>query len=152
MADYAGAVAAIKARLAAGWTTTPIAQQNEAPPQSPWPPVDGDGRQTSWVYLEVVANDSRLRAAGLPGSQLWLTEGHILVHIFVPLLAGTDLAHGYAVTIGEIFRAKAFYRDEAAGAEVRTWAPRADGGTMDPENGNYFRVTCTVPFEFYYRG
>lgn len=152
MPDYAGAVAAIKTRFATAWTTTPIAYQNEAPPEATWPPVDGSGLPKAWVYLEVIANRTGLRAAGRPGSQFWLTEGHILVHIFVPPLDGTATAHGYAVTIGEIFRAKAFYRDEAAGAEVRTWAPMADGGSADAENGNYFRITVTIPFEFYYRG
>lgn len=152
MADLAGAIAAIKSRFSTNWTTTPIALQNEKPPQQPWPPVDGAGLKRAWVYLEVVPTQSALRAAGMPGSQFWLTEGHILVHIFVPPLDGTATAHGYAVTIGEIFRAKAFYRDEAAGAEVRTWAPVHDGGSQDAENGNYFRVTVTIPFEFYYRG
>lgn len=152
MPDYAGAVAAIKARLAANWSTTPIAGQNEDPPQDPWPPVDGDGKPTAWVYLEVVANGSQQRAWGMPGAQQWLYQGHILVHVFVPAQSGHATAQTYATAIGEIFRSKAFYRDEAAGAEVRTFGPWTDGGAIDPDQGAWFRVTVTCPFEFYYRG
>lgn len=151
MADYAGAVQAIQDRLSANWSTTPIVFQNEVRPD-PWPPIDGEGVPTPWVYCEVIGNASALRGFGLPGDQTWLYLGHVLVHVFVPQGWGTATAHAYAVSIGEIFRSVAFYRDEAAGAEVRTWSPRTDGGSSDADNGNWFRVTCTVPFEFYYRG
>ena len=147
MADYAGAVAAIKQRLSDNWTTTQIAFQNETPGE-PWPPVDVNGSPVAWVYLEVIAATSGLRGVGLPGSQTWLYEGNIFVHVFVPVGTGTVLANQYAVSIGEIFRAKSFYRDESAGAEVRTWSPRMDGGASAAANGNYFRVSCTIPFEF----
>lgn len=152
MPDYAGAVAAIKDRMDDGFTALPVAYQNEAPPQSPWPPVDGAGLAAGWVYFEVIGNGAARRATGRPGSQLWLYEGHILAHVFAPPLVGTAAADAHAVAIGELFRGKAFYRDEAAGAEVRTEAPWQDGGERDPENGNYYRVTTTVPFRFFYRG
>lgn len=152
MADYAGAVEAIQDRFTDAWSVTPVIRQNEAPEDAIWPPVDGNGLQTGWVYLEVIGNGSALRAAGTPGNQVWLTQGHVLIHVYTPLLDGTATAHQRAVAAGEIFRAKSFYRDEAAGAEVRTWAPWADGGEVDAEAGNYFRVTVTVPFDFYHRG
>ncbi len=93
MPDYAGAVAAIKTRLEDNWTTTPIAHQNEAAPETPWTPVDGDGKPTAWVYLEIIGNGSDQRAFGIPGSQLWLYRGHILVHVFVPIQDGSATAH-----------------------------------------------------------
>lgn len=151
MADYAGAVAAIIARLRANWTTTPVQAQNEQPPQEPWPPQDGNGSPTPWVYVEVIGNESSLRGIGLPGNQAWLYLGHVLAHVFVPTGTGTELAHQYAVSIGEIFRAKAFYSDTPPNM-VRTWSPRTDGGGIAADNGNWFRVTMTCPFEFYYQG
>lgn len=148
MADYAGAVAAIRSRLEAGWTTTPIAFQNE-----PFDtPVDANsGNPAPWVFLEVLGNDSELRGVGTPGDHVWRTLGHILVHVFVPVNTGAALAQQYAVTIGELFRAAAFYQD-GNGAAVRTWAPRTDGGGSDADNGNWYRVTMTCPFEFLFRG
>lgn len=151
MADYAGAVAAIRDRLAANWTTTPIAYQNEPfdPPTDP-----NSGALTPWVFLEVLSNDSGLRGAGTPGDNIWITIGHILVHVYVPINSGADLAQHYATTIGEIFRAAGFYSD-GQGAIVRTGidpAPRTDGGGTDADRGNFYRVTMTCGFEFFHRG
>jgi hypothetical protein len=54
MADYAGAVAAMRARFEANWTETAIAFQNEA-----------FGDQTDpWVYFEVITTTSEIRGAG----------------------------------------------------------------------------------------
>jgi hypothetical protein len=152
MADYAGAVAAIKARFVEFWKTgddpkTPISFQNEAFADQTGP----------WVYFEVIGNGSTLRGVGTPGSHVWLYRGLISIHIFVPDGSGPEVAHTLAVTAGEIFRAKQFYND-ALGCCVRTGigpdgeGPRTDGGASDADNGNWWRVTCTVPFEFYYRG
>ena len=147
MADYAGAVAAIRARFEANWTATPIAFQNEAFPD----------QTTPWVYLEVIGNESKLRGAGTPGAHVWLYRGNIFIHVFVPVGYGAADAHAFAVAAGEIFRAKEFYNTDP-GCAVRTGVgpdgegPRTDGGGSDADNGNWWRVTCTIPFEFYYRG
>lgn len=152
MADYAGAVAAIKQRMLDNWTTTPIQFQNAIPDQQPWPPVDPNtGNGIPWVYFEVMGSSSGLRGVGKPGSHVWLYRGIIAAHVFVPINSGTDLAQQYAVTIGEIFRAQGFYND-GNGAIVRTWSPQTDGGGSNADDGNWWRVTCTIPFEFYYRG
>ncbi len=148
MADYAGAVAAIRARLEAGWTTTPIAFQNEAFDA----PVDpNSGNPSPWAFLEVIGTSSDLRGVGVPGSNAWLYEGLIHVHVFVPVNSGAALAHQYAVTIGELFRAASFYADTPPNV-VRTWAPRTDGGGTDADNGNWYRVTMTCEFHYYHRG
>lgn len=148
MGDYAGAVAAIKQRMADNWTTTPVGYQNEPDPQT----MDGNGVPAPWVYFEVIGNTSDLRGMGRPGDHVWLYAGMIAAHVFVPMNTGTDLAQQLAVAIGEIFRAAAFYRDDATGSIVRTWSPRTDGGESGAEDGNWFRVTCRIPFEYLHRG
>lgn len=150
MADYAGAVAAIEARLAANWATTPIRKQNDATPVS-WPPLDGSGNPSPWVQLEVLQNEAGLRAIGVPDSHLWLDRGTIYVHVFVPVSSGLTTAMQYAVQVGEIFRAAAFY-DDGQGSIVRSWAPRVLGADSGSDDGLWFRVTTAIPFEFYYRG
>jgi hypothetical protein len=148
MASYAGAVQAIRDRLVANWTTTPIAHQNK----DFEPPLDDDSNPAPWVALEVIGNGSELRTAGKPGAHDWLYRGHILVHVFVPVNGGAEDAFEYASTIGEIFRAAAFYRDDDAGALIRSWAPQTDGGGISDDKGLWFRVTMTCPFDFYFRG
>ena len=152
MADYAGAVAAIRSRFVTYWVTgsdpkTPIAFQNE----------DFGDQTTPWVYLEIIATDSQLRGAGTPGSLTWLYRGNIFIHVFVPVGYGAADAHAFAVAAGEIFRAKEFY-NSTPGCAVRTGigpdgeGPRTDGGGSDADNGNWWRVTCTVPFQYIHRG
>lgn len=149
MADYAGAVAAMRARFAAGWAETPIAYQNETPQDAdgaaldPWPPAG------PWVYFEVVASQSDIRGAGLPGDNVWLTTGNIFIYVFTPLGYGLPEPLRLAGVAGEIFRAATFYQD-GSGSKVICMAPNVDGGASDADNGNWFRVTCSVPFEFYF--
>jgi hypothetical protein len=152
MADYAGAVAAIRQRLTDNWNTTPIAFQNEAPPQEPWPPIDPvSGNPAPWVMLEVFNTVSEIHAFGAPGDKVWRYLGLIHVHVFVPVNYGAGVATGHAVTIGEIFRGAKFY-DDGAGNYIRSWAPSVDGGGSADDVGNTWRVTMTVPFEFFFRG
>jgi hypothetical protein len=147
MASYAGAVAAIRSRLESNWTETPIRFQNEGFE----PPADPEtGAPAPWVFLEVLGNTSEVRTFGLPGSHEWLYLGHILVHVFVPVYSGVERAQQIASDVGEIFRGAEFYNAEP-GSAVRSWAPRTDGGETSDDEGNWFRVTCTVPFEFLLR-
>lgn len=147
MASYAGAVAAIRSRLEENWTTTWIAFQNEG--QDP-PPDPDTGAPVPWIFLEVLGNTSEIRTFGLPGSHEWLYEGHIVVHVFVPVNSGIELANQYASEVGEIFRAKEFYNAEP-GSAVRSWAPRTEGGETSDDEGNWFELTMTCPFEFLLR-
>lgn len=149
MADYAGAVAAIRQRLIDNWTTTPIALQN-VPPPDPFPPINpATGNPGPWVLLEVVGVNSAVRAAGVPGAQFWLYDGLVLVHVFTPTGSGIDIGQQLAAQIGEIFRNKTFYQD-GSGNEVRTISPRTDGGDKSSDDkGEWWRVTMAVPFEFY---
>lgn len=174
MADYAGAVAAMRARFVAQWKVgsarrTPIAFQNETPSDdngdaiSPWPPVTVDPNDatkkipTPWVYFEIIGNTSSLRGAGKPGDQLWSYLGHIFIHVFVPEGYGVGDAHQLAVDAGEIFRNAQFYTD-GQGRGVRTGigpdgeAIHTEGGGSDADNGNWFRVSTYVPFEYFHRG
>lgn len=150
MADYAGAKAAIRARLETGWTTTRITFQNEQP-ASPWPPVNGDAEIVPWVNLEVVGTGSQIWTFGTEGNRGWRYDGLIYVHVFTPVNTGEAIANQYAVAIGELFRAAKFY-DEDPGSYIRTLSPQVDDGDSGSDDGNWFRVTMTVDFTYWHRG
>lgn len=161
MGSYAAAKAAVRTRLDANWTTTRIAYQNEVP-ASPWPPTTGSAGSMTfapWVFLEISNLPARIHGAGKPGSIVTVTPGFILVHVFVPRGSGDATATQYAETIGEIFRNAKFY-DAGDGCYARSWTPRVDeggpamsSGDIEMANsGNYFRVTMSVPFEYWHRG
>ena len=146
MSDYAGAVAAIKERFVEAWTETPIAFANQDPPQEPWPPASG-----AWIYFEVIGNGSDMRSIGVPGDHMWTYRGNIFAHVFVPVGYGVEEPQRLAVAAGEIFRAATFY-DDGQGSKVVCISPQVDGGGSDADQGNWFRMTATVPFNYYHRG
>lgn len=151
MPDYAGAKAAIRARLVAGWTTTRISFQNEQP-AAPWPPLTANNELAPWVDLEIVGTGSELiGASGKAGNRLWHYYGRIIVHVFVPVGSADADASAYALQIGELFRAAEFY-NETPGFAVRTLAPEIDDGDSGDDDGNWFRVTMSCPFTYWHRG
>lgn len=156
MSDYAGAKAAIKARLVANWTTTRITYENDVP-DSPWPPTVSDANTPDfptlapWVHLDIRSIAAGLKGAGKPGSHISVTDGFIYVHVFVPADTGIAVADQYAVNIGEIFRTKVFY-NAGDGCYVRTWTPRVGDAERGNDDGTYYRVTASIPFEYYHRG
>jgi hypothetical protein len=172
MPDYAGAVAAIKARLVAQWvpiyielapvwtmepiiTTTPIVYVNKQPDQ-PFPPIDpATGNPVPFLVCEVAGIKSTPYTFGNAGNRFFLYDGLILLHILVPIDEGTDRAQELAVLAGEIFRTATFYVD-ANGSYIRTMAPNPpDGGSAaDLEGvqaGSAFRVTVSIPFQYFHR-
>ncbi|RUU29763.1 phage tail terminator-like protein [Mesorhizobium sp. M6A.T.Ce.TU.016.01.1.1] len=150
MADYAGAKAAIKARLEAGWTTTRKTYQNEQPAE-PWPPVDANKVLLPWVNLEIHSTGSQIWTFGTEGNRGWRYDGTIMVHVFAPVGSGDALADQYALAIGELFRAAKFY-DDGLGSYIRTLAPGIDDGGTGDDDGTTFRVTMTVDFTYWHRG
>lgn len=147
MADYAGAEAAIEDKLRTEWTTTPVFFDNE--------PVgdrnDNQGRPTPWVLCEITQTGGDVRGAGQPGNNVWLYDGLITVHVFVPRSSGRRKAREYAWQIGEIFRAKAFYGD-TPGHLIRTWTPRIDAGGTPDDEAQWYRRTVTIDFDYWHTG
>lgn len=152
MPSYAGAKQAIEDRLRERWTTTSIAVSNPTvPQQNAVKKVDDEGDPQPWVYLEISDAGSTQQGVGAPGNQLWVYDGLIGVHVFVPVDSGNLLAAQYADEIGDIFRASRFYAD-TPGFEVRCWAPRTGDQGSGSDDGLWYRVTATIPFTYWHRG
>lgn len=147
-ADLTGALAAIEARLIANWTTSRIVLDQHNPGE-PWPPVDADGIQQPWVFMEILDTDASIIGFGTPTNNTVLDSGIVKFHVMVPKAEGLSRARTHAVAIGEIFRHKQFYADEA-GVAVRTLTPRI-GREASVDDGQWVSMTATVPYEFYHR-
>jgi hypothetical protein len=146
MGDLAGVYDAIKARIEANWTTTDIGYFNEDPPQS----EDSSGAPIPWVLVEFSNTSDGRRGAGTPGQNIWLAEGSVQIHIFVPTGSGASLAYSYAVTLADIFRGASFYT-VTPGEVVRTDGARIGGGDSGSDDGKWFRVTVVVEWRYFYR-
>ncbi len=147
MADYVGALAAIKARVTGNWTTTPLAFSNENMPD----PKDTDGNPVPWVFFEIVSSGSDVVGSGVPGNQVIRYQGLIKCHVFVPTDTGIEVGFTHSVALGDIFKNQVFYND-TDGHYVRTLFPRIDEGTANSDDGLWYSVTATIPFEYWHRG
>ncbi len=147
MPSYAGAKAAIEAQLKANWSDTPIAVMNGRKIEK----TNGSGQSVPWVFFSIEDAGSTQRGAGSPGNNVFVYDGLIAVDVFVPIGTGTAVAASYADRIGEIFRNREFY-NETPGFCVRSWAPRVDSGGDGSDDGLWFRVGMTCPFEYWHRG
>jgi hypothetical protein len=155
-ADFAGALVAIREKFVAEWVDgseprTRVAEVNKDP-AAPWPPRDDEDKLQSYVLIAPQGVGADHPGFGTPGRQVYLYNGLIHIHVFVPVGNGTDHAFALAVAAGEIFRSKMFYSDVTLGCYVRSWTPRVDGGGPGDDDGIWFRVTATIPFEYYHLG
>jgi hypothetical protein len=151
MSDYAGAVAAIKTKFVTDWgSTTRVAFVNQTP-AAPWPPRNGSNALEPWVLLSIEGAGAAHPGFGTPGNQVYLYNGLIYIHVYIPVGNDVAAAQTLAVAAGEIFRAQKLY-DNGDGCYVRTWTPRVDGGGPGSDDGVWFRVTAAVPFEYWHRG
>lgn len=152
MPDYAGAKAAIRAYAAANWTATSrIEDARNKNPAQPWPPVDGAGALVPFVAVEVLSAGPPDERFGLPGASVMTYEGWIKGHVYVPVATQTADAEALAWQFGEMFRNKRLY-NATPDFEVRTLTPYTDAGGDGDDDGVWFRVTATIPFEYWHRG
>lgn len=132
---------AIRARLNANWTATPldrIAWQNEPFAK----PLDDQGNALSFLYVEVFNDTSELTTVGIPGQRRVTQSGRIVAHAFVPLNAGLDTAGTLRGAVASIFEEQFF-------DNVRCWLSREEEGGTTDDTGAYFRTAVTVSFDFY---
>lgn len=132
---------AIRARLNANWTATPLSR-------IAWPnedfakPLDDQGNALSFLYVEVFNDSSELTTVGIPGQRRVTQSGRIVAHAFVPLNAGLDAAGTLRGAVAQIFEEQLF-------DNIRCWLSKEEeGGTAD-DTGAYFRTSVTIQFDFY---
>lgn len=133
---YADIAAAIGQRLAAGWTTTPILNEN----------LDESLIQTSgempdsFIVLEILYLTNDQVDIGDPGHRRYRTRGVIKIHILTPTNKGDGLGLEYADTLAAIFRGKSFSGVICYGATMRGQQEKASA------DGRYWRVTLGIDF------
>lgn len=147
MADFAGAKAAIKAYLAAYWSSFAVVWPNEPKPSL----IGGDGNPVAcWIYGEIAGTKGQIHGVGVPGDHVVVDDGLIQFTAFVPADTGLDVADAQATALGEVFRVKQFF-DAEPGTCIRTWTPSIGADTASAESGMWVGVTVTIPFEFWHR-
>lgn len=147
MASHEEALAAIRSRLMAlRPVDLPVGWPNEVKPAT----TDSSGNPIPWAYAEVAWTSSTIVGVGVPGDQVWVDDGLIIATVYMPDGEGDSIPTRIAKEIGSGFRVKQFY-DAEPGVCIRSWAPRLGDGGRGSDNGMWFAVSVTIPFEFWYR-
>jgi hypothetical protein len=161
MPDYPGATASIEARLTQQWVDgsnnpiTLIVFENKQP-DPPFPPVDPlTSNAAPFLVCEIAGSSGAPYSFGNTGNRFFVYDGLIVLHVLVPIDSGRSRARQLAFNVGEIFRTALFYVD-ANGSYIRTIAPNPpdSGGKAEIEGlqlGPSYRVTVTVPFQYFHR-
>jgi hypothetical protein len=134
---------AIRSYIEAGFTTAPLVWPNEA--------HDLPATPAAFVAIEVQGVSNSIRGVGQPGNRLFIHGGLILANVYVPFSVGSKAGDDLADAIGLLLTR----RDIAAPSVpqvVRTEDPTVHDGELGDEDGNYWRVSVAVPFDFYYFG
>lgn len=127
---YADIESAIRTRLAANWSATPIKYGN-----TPSPAVE-----PPFIYVEIRHTGSRQTSVGTGDSNRRFRQtGLIIIGIYVKKNDGTGLAAQYADTLCDIFRGKTF-----GGVVCSNCYP--DGGRPADDQGNYWMKTLFCEF------
>lgn len=130
MSTFAAIESAIRSRLAAAWTTTPIFYANTSGPKL----------ESSFIYLDVRFVGSEQESIGTGAeNRKYRHRGFIMIGIYTPKNVGSGLSAQYADTLAAIFRGQTF-------GGVVCLAPVADGGRPADDEGNYWLKTLTCEF------
>ena len=120
---------AIESRLAAAWTTTPIRYEN----------VPFGATSSPYVALFVIDGEGQQISLGTPALRRWV--GIIMIQVFVPQDTGTQLAKGYADTIGAIFDRAQFSSGNSGTIRCRVPSIQSIG----IQNG-WHQINVSIPF------
>ncbi len=143
MSSLAPARAAIRAFIETGFTALPMVWPNERAPMNSTP--------TAFVAVEVMGAGNTIKGIGQPGNRLFIHVGVIMAHIFVPFGTGSAAADSHAEALAGLLTRKDIPAPTAP-SMVRTEDASSYDGELGSEDGNYWRVTVSVPFDFYHFG
>ncbi len=131
MTTLAAATSAIRARLAANWTTTAVA----------WPNEKFAAQETPWVAVEIRGSGEEQLSIGAPGANLFRAAATLWLHVFVKRNTSDATALAYAEQLAAIFRGQSF-------SGVLCQAASIYGGDEGSEDGKWWRRSVAVPFDF----
>jgi hypothetical protein len=130
-------VDAVRARLAANWSRTPVFDENSEGST----PVDG----SNFLQVQFPFSTNERVSFGAPGANTYREEGAFRLLLNVQRGSGGVTGRQWADELAALFRGKHF-------DGVETFAPDSASSDDANENGNYFTYAVVVPYRFDYIG
>jgi hypothetical protein len=129
---HSDVVTAVQARLAAGWSHCPVQADLNTGDRLPAAPF--------LTVLYPLSNAVQM-SVGAPGANIWREEGVFLLVLEVERGRGTSDYQPWADELAALFRGKNF-------DGVQTFAPTSSPLGDDNEDGNFFKLSVAVPYQF----
>ena len=139
----APAATAIRERIEANYTATPIRWQNEN-----WGDDNPQNAGDPFIEVEVIGGANSIRSFSSPGDRLFIHPGIVRFYIFAPINTGMTDAMATADALAAFMERAEF--GQATGQTVRTQDFSVYDGVASEESGNYTVLLCSCPFDFYY--
>lgn len=130
------AQAAIRQKVLAEWTATPVSWPNEAfiaPSNAPW------------ILFEIISTGSRANEYGAADKRHRLDFALLWAHVYVPRNTGTDTALALSRQAGSLFDGQMI--DTASAYSRLIFKAHSFGGAEDgDDDGIWFRASVSIPF------
>lgn len=119
---------AVETFLAANWTTTPVAFENDGFQ----PPTNGNGDVLPWILVETNGGlfEQRTIGAGSASTDFWSDNGTLWVHIFVGSGTGSLVAKQYGSALAALFQGLTL----SPNIQFGDISMAASGGSIDGNN------------------
>lgn len=130
--DWPAAVSAIRDRIAAGWTVTPVEWENEA-----FTPPAG----MPWISVSVVEVDGDVAGIRRPGDHRLRIHGMIRVEVLTPVGTGTSGADSLIADFVALFRLQTFN-------EIRAHMPDPAVSPGASDDGLWWITETRIPFYY----
>lgn len=142
------AITAIKAYVAANFTSLPVRWQNEPFADGTYELPASGGVPSTFVEAEIIGGRNAIAAFSAPGNRVFIHPGILRFYVVVPQGTGIDGAIASADLLAAAMERKEF--GQSGSQTVRT----GDFSTYDDvasyEDGNRFVLLASCPFEFFY--
>lgn len=130
--DWPAAVAAIRARIVANWTATPIEWENEN-----FTPPDG----APWVSIAIIQVACDIAGIRRPGDHRLRMHGYIRAEFLTPVGIGVSSSADLVSTFCNFFRLQTF-------DEIRAYTPDQAVSPGPTEDGMWWVTETRIPFYF----
>lgn len=137
---FEAAAQAIKDRLLANWSATPVQLPNESMLRSSGGDVEAPD-DAPWVALAIDGDAGEALSIGDPGANLHREFGMIWLHVFTPRGTGDATARAHAAALRALFESKDF-----SGVSTDAATPPR-GEDIENETGKWHRLSIAVPFD-----
>lgn len=150
--SFAPVFTKVRAVVTSGFTAWPVKWPNERLTgyalDEGAKPIGADGRKISFVEYEQIGGRTTQQSFGSSGNRVERSPGLLRFYFLVPEGEGTSEAISKADTMGSLFELQEFRLDD--GTMLITYEPSVSQNVAGVEDGSYWVLMLSIPYDYYY--